>query len=63
MVNQVAALYPVKVFREPPAAENHHPGATGEDSVITTHDVAWFWLCFHMIFALFFARERTEQMA
>jgi hypothetical protein len=63
MVNQVAALYPVRVFREPPAAENHRTDANGEDSVISTDDVAWFWLCFHMIFALFFARELTDRMA
>ncbi|XP_047044417.1 uncharacterized protein LOC124648752 [Lolium rigidum] len=28
MVNQVAALYPVRVFREPPVAENHGEHAT-----------------------------------
>ncbi|CAM0954898.1 unnamed protein product [Alopecurus aequalis] len=32
MVGHVAALYPLRVFREPPVAENHRPDANGTHS-------------------------------
>uniref|UniRef100_A0A453BNQ4 Uncharacterized protein n=1 Tax=Aegilops tauschii subsp. strangulata TaxID=200361 RepID=A0A453BNQ4_AEGTS len=33
MVAQVAALYPVRVFRDLPVAQNHHSRTNGENSV------------------------------